>query len=51
MCLLLLALGGISLQGAGPVFFQNRERYADNGIKIEWTQEKKERQESDEANT
>ena len=35
LCLIVLALCGIGISGAVPIFSQNRERYIDNGIKAE----------------
>ena len=40
--LLLLALLGVGMNGVGPIPAANRERYSDNGIKIEWVTGKKE---------
>ena len=49
VCLILLALCGIGINGAGPVFSQSRERYLDNGIKMELVQQKDEDGESAES--
>ena len=38
VCLIMLALCGIGINGAGPVLSQSRERYIDNGIKTELVQ-------------
>ncbi|SFD03565.1 hypothetical protein SAMN05216167_10366 [Spirosoma endophyticum] len=35
LCLIMLALCGIGINGAGPVFSQTRERYVDTGVKTE----------------
>jgi|GEM_PF-5714417 len=42
VCLIVLALCGIGINGAGPIFSQSRERYIDNGIKTELVQTKDE---------
>jgi hypothetical protein len=42
VCLVVLALCGIGINGAGPLFSKNRERYIDNGIKTELVQTKDE---------
>ncbi len=42
VCLVVLALCGIGINGAGPLASHNRERYIDNGIKIEFVQTKDE---------
>ncbi|GAB3737497.1 hypothetical protein GCM10028816_41220 [Spirosoma lituiforme] len=42
VCLVMLALCGIGINGAGPVLSQSRERYIDNGIKTELVQTKDE---------
>ena len=39
-CLIVLALCGIGIGGAGPILSQSRERYIDNGIKTELVQSK-----------
>lgn len=42
VCLIVLALCGIGISGAGPILSQSRERYIDNGIKTELVQFKDE---------
>jgi hypothetical protein len=42
VCLVMLALCGIGINGAGPVLSQSRERYIDNVIKTELVQTKDE---------
>lgn len=49
VCLILLALCGIGINGAGPVFGTMRERYLENGIKTELVQQKNEDGESTEV--
>lgn len=46
--LLVLALFGIGVGGAGTVLPVNRERHTDNGVKIEWVGGKKEETAEDE---
>lgn len=48
VCLIMLALCGIGINGAGPVLSQSRERYTDDVIKIELVQTKED--ESKESN-
>ncbi len=50
VCLIVLALCGIGINGSGPVFSQSRERYIDNGIKTELVQGKDEEGDSLEEN-
>lgn len=49
VCLIVLALGGIGIGGAGPVCSQTRERYIANGIKTELVQTKNEEGDSTEV--
>ncbi|WP_461150696.1 hypothetical protein [Spirosoma pulveris] len=48
VCLIILALCGIGINGAGPLFHQSRERYPDNGIRTELVQSKEEEGDSTE---
>lgn len=48
VCLIVLALCGIGISGAGPILSQSRERYIDNGIKTELVQTKDEEGDSSE---
>jgi len=50
VCLIFLALCGIGIHGAGPIFSQTRERYIDNGIKTELVKQKDEDGDSVESN-
>lgn len=47
-CLIMLALCGIGISGAGPILSQSRERYIDNGIKTELVQSRDEESDSPE---
>ncbi|GAB3767601.1 hypothetical protein GCM10028818_00730 [Spirosoma horti] len=49
VCLIVLALCGIGISGAGPVFSLTRERYIANGIKTELVQTKNEEGDSAEV--
>lgn len=48
LCLIILALCGIGMNGAGLLFSQSRERYADNGIRTELVQTREEEGDSTE---
>lgn len=48
--LIILALCGIGLNGAGPLFSQSRERYTTENVKIELVQTKDEEGDSAESN-
>lgn len=49
VCLIILALCGIGINGAGPVLSQSKERYPENNVKIELVQVKEKDDDSTES--